>query len=559
MIGHRSPISGVDTFEDRLVATAGYDNQLILWDGARKRPLARGCHDHLANQCRFSPCGRYLVSASSDYTARVWSVPDMRLLSVLNSHEDDVEMATFDEGSERIATASRDASVRLFSRNGRVLQRLRGHEADVLSVEWLSTSELVSTSDDGTVSRWDADQGRLLRTYDFGSVETDTLAVERETGQLCVGNDRGEIIVISDSSVRTVDAHGAGIKRVVAGPSRLILTTSYDRTAKLWRAQPDGVLELLSEIELPAEVWPRSAVFAGPEQLVFGTFGTTYATYHIADGRWDLSGFGPTGGINGLYVAGDVYTVGDAGVVRRGGETVGEVGALCNFVIGAAGRILTGGQTGQLLDVTTGDVLYQHRSPLNCACTFMAGDASRLLVGSYTGEGLLFDASDPALRHLATVSLHDNAVKGVAVSATHAFSVCATGAAAFHALPDLSPVLQVPRAHHKIANGVTVLPDGRFASVGRDLMLRIWSLGGSTAVRTPHEHSVKCVASSPGTMLVATGAFDGTVAVYDAARDEWLATDRPTTSGISSLAAGTTPGTFVAGSYDGHLYTVVAR
>ena len=60
MIEHEGPISGIATFGDRLVATAGYDNQIILWDSRERRALARGCHDHLVNQCEFSADGKLI-------------------------------------------------------------------------------------------------------------------------------------------------------------------------------------------------------------------------------------------------------------------------------------------------------------------------------------------------------------------------------------------------------------------------------------------------------------------------------------------------------------------
>src|SRR5712692_9787894 len=137
MIRHRSPISGIDAWGGKYIATAGYDSQLILWDAVRRQSLARANHDHLVNQCRFSACGRYLITASSDYTARVWSVPDLQLLSVLRGHDDDVEMAVPSPDSTRIATASRDHNVRIFDRSGRLEACLEGHAADVISVEWI--------------------------------------------------------------------------------------------------------------------------------------------------------------------------------------------------------------------------------------------------------------------------------------------------------------------------------------------------------------------------------------------------------------------------------------
>ena len=132
MIEHEGPISGIATFGDRLVATAGYDNQIILWDSRERRALARGCHDHLVNQCEFSADGKWLVSSSSDCSARLWSVGDMRLAALLTGHDDDVEGVAFDPAGERIATTSRDHSLIIFDRRGRILRRLTGHRSDVL-------------------------------------------------------------------------------------------------------------------------------------------------------------------------------------------------------------------------------------------------------------------------------------------------------------------------------------------------------------------------------------------------------------------------------------------
>jgi WD40 repeat protein len=69
---HVGPIAGVAA-HGSWIASAGYDNRLILWDATSRRALARSAHDHLVNACAFSHDGRYLVSASSDYSARIWS------------------------------------------------------------------------------------------------------------------------------------------------------------------------------------------------------------------------------------------------------------------------------------------------------------------------------------------------------------------------------------------------------------------------------------------------------------------------------------------------------
>lgn len=96
--------------------------------------------------------------------------------------------------------------------------------------------------------------------------------------------------------------------------------------------------------------------------------------------------------------------------------------------------VVTGGQLGVLFDAVTGRQLYQHRSPLNCAAQFTGVNGTTcVVVGAYTGEGVVLELQgDGTLQHRTTLRLHDNAVKGLAVSGDSIFSVCAdTGASWF--------------------------------------------------------------------------------------------------------------------------------
>jgi hypothetical protein len=271
-----------------------------------------------------------------------------------------------------------------------------------------------------------------------------------------------------------------------------------------------------------------------------------------------MDGVEPTTGLNAVRQIGDaVYTVGDAGIVRCNGRAGAEIGSLCNFLGVFRGRVITGGQMGALYDAVSGVELHRHRSPLNCSAVFCRDGAEHLIVGTYTGEGLVFRArAGGALELTATMRLHDNAIKGLACNERDIFSVCATGAAAFHAIDTLECTRRIPDAHAKIANGAACLADGRFLSVSRDRKLRIWGLGSLRVVATPHDHSIKCVAASPNGSLVATGAYDGTVALYDWRRDAWVAVQRPSAFGISSLTPAAAPDEFLASSYDGEVYAV---
>lgn len=560
MISHRAPISGIASHAGRYVATAGYDNQVILWDAQQRVSLSRSLHDHLANQCEFSPDGRLLASSSSDYSARIWSVPDMKLCAVLRDHQDDVEGIAFHPNKPWIATSSRDTHVRVFDLEGRLLQRMSGHTADVISVAWLGdTDQLITSSDDGTIKRWDAASGNMIADIDLGGIETDTIVITPQ-GTIFAGNDEGQVIVIDGDRTETVDAHDAGIKRLIFDrQNRRLVSLSYDRSAKFWEITDDNRLKLHQEARLPDIVWPRSGAYLSRDEVVFVTFGSTYARYNCATREWDLSAIGDTHGVNGAcLVDGVLFTVGDAGRVHRDGALAGEPGSLCNFIIPFAGRILTGGQMGRIFDALTGEVYFQHRSPLNCAAAFEHRGQEAVIIGAYTGEGLIVTLEDGRPACTTQVQLHANAIKGVAAAAGVIFSVCATGAAAWHDADTLAEIRVRKDAHDKIANGCSALPHGVFFSVSRDLKLRLWDGDSAEIFDTPHRNSIKCCAVSRDGLLIATADYAGHVGLFDVKTRRYVFTSRPTAAGISSLLPGHGMRDFLATSYDGRVYPVSA-
>lgn len=559
MIQHRGPISGIAAWRDTYVATAGYDNQVICWDQRTGRALARSFHDHLANQCTFSPDGRHLLTSSSDYTARLWTVPDLRLVAVFAEQEDDVEMSVFHPSKELIATASRDHRVRVYDFTGRLVTTFAGHTADVISVEWTrDADEVISSSDDGTIKRWSLETGGMVANLDMGGVETDTIAIS-SGGTIFAGNDEGRIVVVGPTGQHDVPAHDAGIKRLVLDDSRhLLVSLSYDRTMRLWDVS-SGRPELRDTSGLPDDVWPRSCAFAGASRLVFATFGAGYRGYDYEDRVWDTAEVPPTGGVNAVLPAPDgPLTVGDAGVVRRDGAFAAATGSLCNFLTPLGGAVLSGGQLGKVFDALTGRELYQHRSPLNCGAAFERDGERYAVVGAYTGEGLLLRLhGTDRVEHIADLPLHVNAVKGVAVSGDLLFSVAADASATWYRISTLQKIATVEDAHDRIANGCAGLGDGWFASVSRDLKLRLWSPElRAEVLSTPHTHSIKCVAASDDGRLVATGSYNGRVALYDRLERAWTEVVRPTTAGISALAYDAGRKVFAAASYDGQVYPI---
>ncbi len=553
---HVGPISGVATCKN-YIATTGYDNQVILWDATTGRSLARGLHDHLANQCSFSHDGALLVSASSDYSARIWEIPSLRLKAALVGHSDDVDTAVFSPDDLYIATCALDRTLKIFDLSGRCLKTMTGHTGNVLTVAWSPDGKsLISSSVDGTVRHWDVLTGRQIHCTNEGA-RTDTFETTSD-GCVFSGDDRGRIAIIEGEQTRYIAAHRAGIKKLLLKDT-LLVTISYDRSIAFWRInRHDGELPTLTEISrstLPALIWARAAAFLD-DKIVLGTFGSRYATFDWQQGIWDLSDIEPSKSLNAVAtMRSDIYAVGDAGTVFKNGAKYAEMGSLCNFLLPAGDRLLTGGQMGILFDAATGKSLYEHHSPLNCGVTFYRHGKLHAAIGSYTGEVLVF-ALDQGLHLLSSHKLYENAVKGLAANDTVLFSVCANTRVVWQDIATLEVIKVIENAHERIANGCCRVGSADFASIGRDLKLQIHTPESRGIYQTPHHNSVKCIAASSDGKRIMTGSYGGTLAGFDVATRTWASFSRPTACGISALAYDPQQDRFLASSYDGNIYPV---
>lgn len=83
---------------------------------------------------------------------------------MLKGYSDSVNSVTFSPSGELLAAASWDSTVKIWSREGKLIKTLNGHHGPVLSVSFSPDGQtLASASDDDTIILWNLHLDDLLR------------------------------------------------------------------------------------------------------------------------------------------------------------------------------------------------------------------------------------------------------------------------------------------------------------------------------------------------------------------------------------------------------------
>ena len=147
--------------QSRMIATASADRTIVLWNAKNGEFIKRLVgHTDEVNWVAFSPNGKYLVSASSDQTARVWSIenPDT---SLEFPHGSAVLRVSFSPDGTKFASSTTDNQAFIWNvargaDRSKPLFELTGHTAAVTSVAFSPDGRRAITgSEDFTAKIWD--------------------------------------------------------------------------------------------------------------------------------------------------------------------------------------------------------------------------------------------------------------------------------------------------------------------------------------------------------------------------------------------------------------------
>ncbi len=164
----------------RLLAVGGGDPSVIgkvfilSWpDGKVVHRLTN--HSDVVTQVVFDAVGTHLAVASSDHTAKVWTLSERGALtnpSTLIGHAGPVLSIAFSPSGQSLVTVSADRSVKVWSADGLSLLRSFSHHTEAIHAlafrprtgpDDSAPVSCATSGDDHTVRLWQPEMGRMVR------------------------------------------------------------------------------------------------------------------------------------------------------------------------------------------------------------------------------------------------------------------------------------------------------------------------------------------------------------------------------------------------------------
>jgi len=495
----------------------------VILDNIRERNQFSG-HQGKVTSVSFSANGKYIVTASSDCTARLWDLSGNEVAQ-FKGHQDWVTSVSFSANGKYIATASSDHTARLWDLSGNEVAQIKGPQNPVLSVSFSPNGEYLATaSDDGTARLWDL-SGNQIGEFK-GHQDRVTSVTFSPNGQYTATastDSTARLWDLSGNQIAELKGHQNKVWSVTFSPNgEYIATTSSDHTARLWDLYGNQITELkghqgtvlgvsfsgngeyiaTASLDSTARLWDLQgnllAEFKGHQDWVTSVSfdpNVHYLATASSDRTarlWDLSG-------------------------KQSVEFKGSQNAVSSVTFSPNGEYIataSSDRTARVWDLSGNQIAEFKGHQDKVWSVSFSPNGEYIATASIEGTAKLWDLSG---NQIAEFKGHQDKVWSVSFSPNGEYIATASSDGTAR-LWDLYGNQRVQfRRHQNPVLSVSFSPTGEYIATALvERFVRLWDLyGNQIGEFKGHQGAVRSVSFSPNGKYLASASYDGTARVWD--------------------------------------------